>query len=84
MVQPPQAHSRGKYDNSEKSRNFRFDDDDKMSYTNIPLITCTWIGQLNNTTRYIASKIRKVTKITKLILDTLSTEYTQEIFSARL
>ena len=39
VVQPTQAHNHGKYDNKGKGWYFRFDDDDKISYNYILLIT---------------------------------------------
>ena len=39
MVQPPQAHRRGKYDNNEKGWYFRYDGDNTMRYKYVLSIT---------------------------------------------
>ena len=69
-----------KYDNNGKGWYFRYDDANKMSYKWILSITCTWMGQYNNTIPRIAKKISKETEGTYYTLDTIATEYTKQAF----
>ena len=59
MVQPPQTHNHGKYDNYRKGCYFLLDDDDdKTNYRYILSITWTEMGQFNtyNPTFYDENK----------------------------
>ena len=57
-VPPTQAHRHGKYDNNGKGLSFRFDDENKMNYKCILMITKTLMGQFNiyNPTCYEENK----------------------------
>ena len=69
-------------DNIGKNRYFRFDDVIKLSYRYIFSITKTWMGQMNTPPPppHILKLRKLIIEKTDSILETPSTEYTQEAF----
>ena len=57
MVQPPQAHNHGKYDNNGKSRYFRFDDDNKMNYIHLQIYLFVTLDISGSRVRYLYSTV---------------------------